>query len=439
MAIIKTVVGHSPISRIINYIIQDGKTTPDLVSGINCSPKTAAEEMNTTKIFFNKTDGRTYLHFIQSFSPDENIKPETAHEIAKEWTAQCPLFDGYEIMLATHIDRAHVHTHIVCNSVSAMDGHKINTSVKDLKNMKELSNTICKKYGYRDHDTRKTSTKVTTFKYGKHYLLQQALQGEKESYLWDTAVAVTDAMLHSTSRREFIDFLKNRGYTVIWENQRKHITFVNREGKRVRDRNLQGTFNIGCTKELLEKQFEQTKVEQLKQLEIKLVHYAVKEKKLRQLYNIQNGKVEGLERRILRAKEAIKAETSMQTAITLRRLGFADATKIQEAEAQLAQEKEKLMEMKNEHEFLDSAVEAEKAVFLEMRGDVDEENFLLRDDELKYSLTENYGDDYSELNLSGIKNELCKDLRETMYTGDVVKREFENAVKTEEKKNKHIR
>ena len=437
MAIIKTVVGHSPISRVINYITQDDKTTPDLVSGINCSPQTAVEEMNTTKAFYDKTDGRTYLHVIQSFSPDENIKPETAHRIAKEWAAQYSLFNGYEIVIATHIDRNHIHSHIVCNSVSALNGHKINTSAKDLENMKELSNTICKKYGYRDHDTRKASTKATAFNYGKYYILQQALRGEKVSYLWDTAVAVKDATLHSTSRTEFINFLKDRGYTVIWEDQRKYITFVNPEGKRVRDRNLKGTFNIDCSKESLEKQFALEKKEQLRQLQIKLTHYSLRERNLKQQYKIQSGKVEDLERRVMRAKEAIKTETSMQASLTLRRLGFADATKIQEAETELAQEQEKLKEMKNEQEFLDSAVEAEKAVFLDMCGDADGENLLLGDDELKNGLSENYGDDCSELNLSGITNELCKNLREAVYTGDVVKREFDKTVKNEQRRNKH--
>lgn len=86
-----------------------------LVSGVNCVPQSAFNEMMNTKIQYRKTDGRMYYHLFQSFHPDEPITPETAHEIALKFAQE--QFKGYEVLVATHIDREHIHSHFIVNSV----------------------------------------------------------------------------------------------------------------------------------------------------------------------------------------------------------------------------------------------------------------------------------------------------------------------------------
>ena len=142
MAIIKVVNSKASIAHAINYITKAVKTDIRLIGGLNCNPQTAITEMKATKNAWRKTDGRQYKHFIQSFSPDEEITLDEANQIAKELINQSNLFSGYEICYATHKDREHIHTHIIVNSVSFEDGHKFNYSNYQLQKFKNLSDEI---------------------------------------------------------------------------------------------------------------------------------------------------------------------------------------------------------------------------------------------------------------------------------------------------------
>ncbi|MDE5619316.1 MAG: relaxase/mobilization nuclease domain-containing protein, partial [Ruminococcus sp.] len=83
MAIIKAVSSKSLIKTAIAYVIKEEKTNKKLLSGYNLtSPETAYDEMQITKEIWNKTNGRTYKHYVQSFAPDEEITPEQVHAIA---------------------------------------------------------------------------------------------------------------------------------------------------------------------------------------------------------------------------------------------------------------------------------------------------------------------------------------------------------------------
>lgn len=149
MAIIKAVKNsHSNIKHIINYVTKNEKTIgKKLCSGFNCSIDTAITEMETTKKLYGKTGGRTYKHFVQSFSPDEKVTAQQAHNLAGEFVNSCPLFSDFEVVYSTHVDKHHIHTHFVVNSVSFADGHKFSMSKKDLEDMKILNNKLCLKHG----------------------------------------------------------------------------------------------------------------------------------------------------------------------------------------------------------------------------------------------------------------------------------------------------
>ena len=101
---------HRASKKLLGYVTKEKKTKLEdrrFVSGVNCSPESAFEEMQLTKQANGKTDGRLYYHLVQSFPKGYEISPELAHQIALEFTEKA--FKDYECVVATHIDREHIH------------------------------------------------------------------------------------------------------------------------------------------------------------------------------------------------------------------------------------------------------------------------------------------------------------------------------------------
>lgn len=256
MAIIKSVKNsHSSIKHIINYVTKKEKTIgKKLCSGFNCNVNTATKEMQMTKELYGKTGGRTYKHFVQSFPPEEGITAKQAHEVAREFVEQCPIFSGFEVLICTHVDKEHIHTHFVVNSVSFVDGHKFQMSKKDLENMKMLNNNLCLKHGFSVCEIGKKKSDregIVAYDTKKYQFLKKAQEGKVKSYVQDTAVAVYDSMNDSASKEAFIKSMEQKGYSVEWQDSHKYIVFVNSEGKKVRNSNLQKTYNMPVGKEEL--------------------------------------------------------------------------------------------------------------------------------------------------------------------------------------------
>lgn len=111
MAVIKVLARKNNIKGLIRYVENPYKTQNGLlVSGKDCSPNTCYDEMQTIKELYNKKDGITAFHFIQSFSPDDNLSCEKAHEIGLQFAEY---FKGFQILVATHTDQEHLHNHFV--------------------------------------------------------------------------------------------------------------------------------------------------------------------------------------------------------------------------------------------------------------------------------------------------------------------------------------
>ena len=115
MAVIKAVSSHAGIKRALDYVMKNEKTERRLLDGFNCNPDSVREEMHLTKQLYRKMGGRTYKHFVQSFAPEEELTPELANRIARELVEQVPMFQGFEVLIATHKDRSHVHSHMIVN------------------------------------------------------------------------------------------------------------------------------------------------------------------------------------------------------------------------------------------------------------------------------------------------------------------------------------
>lgn len=251
MAIIKAVSSRASIGNSINYITKKEKTEEKLISGKDCIPESAIDEMKATKELWNKTSGRQYKHFVQSFSPEEKITPEQAHGIALKLAQE--EFKGYEVLIATHKDKKHIHTHFIVNSVSFEDGRKFQQSRADLQKLKDNSDEICKADGL---SICEKGQDIATYDIGKYKSLEKATQGKYKSYVLDAALTVLNTKKQATSRADFIDLMKQQGYETKWTDSRKYITFTDKDGNKVRNSNLEKTFKGEFGKEQLENEFD---------------------------------------------------------------------------------------------------------------------------------------------------------------------------------------
>ena len=261
MAIIKAVSSHAGIKQALNYVMKTEKTEERLLGGYNCSPDTVREEMYLTKQLYHKTGGRTYKHFVQSFAPEENVTPGLAHAIARALVRLFPPFFGFEVLIATHRDRKHVHSHMILNSVSFADGHKFQMSAHDLQDLKDLSDKLCRQNGLSVCERGYTFSgepveETSAYKKETYHFLKQAEAGKVKSYVQETAMAVLDTMDEAVSREDFIEKMNLRGFRVDWQQNHKYITFTDPEGMKVRNRNLEKTYHIDAGKEALERVFE---------------------------------------------------------------------------------------------------------------------------------------------------------------------------------------
>ena len=254
---------HGAMRNCIEYVLRQDKTSELLtyVTGpyrhdeidYDLVYRTFLEE----KKMWNKDTGRMYAHNIISWHKDEQITPEQALEFGKEFAEKW--FSGFQTLVAVHKDKDHIHCHLVTNSVSYEDGRKLHNTKKDLERMKQLTNQMCRERG------------MTVAEKGRHFDGSQIEKGEviawskdkynlfsqqvKDSFVADCAMAVLKALENCISKEKFIEKMKQFGWNVNWTEKRKHITFQNQEGKKVRDSNLLKTFHLDISKEDLENEF----------------------------------------------------------------------------------------------------------------------------------------------------------------------------------------
>lgn len=211
----------SAMKGVIDYCCQDKKVYDEisnqrLVSGINCDGENAFKEFMATKKSYGKTDGMNFYQYVQSFSPEENITPHKAHEVAlvfaeKAWT-------GYEVLVATHCDAQHIHSHFVINSVSFENGKKLRQNPNTLNSLRALSDEICRHHNLSTLEPySKDGIKISTREY------RTAVKGQ--SWKFKLMNDIDKAMNISGSKEDFINAMSIMGYSVTWTGDRKYITY----------------------------------------------------------------------------------------------------------------------------------------------------------------------------------------------------------------------
>ena len=268
MAVIKAVSSKAGIGQALDYVTKEEKTEDKLVSGLHCEPDTVKDEMQATKELWGKTGGRTYKHFVQSYHEDEHITPEQAHKNAVELAKNTEAWKGHEVLIATHIDRGHIHSHFIVNSVNYENGHKLQWSKADLQNLKDRCNEQSRQQGLHVPEKGKTFSgeeREETVAWNKetYNLLKQAEKGEVKSYVQDIALSVMDCRETARSREDFIKQMNERGYGVDWQDSHKYITFTDLERQsqgekqcKVRNNKLEKYYAVDFGKESLEHEFE---------------------------------------------------------------------------------------------------------------------------------------------------------------------------------------
>ena len=240
--------GRGALGGVLRYTQQDEKTLWEgqrLVSGWNCTAQSALSEMWLTKERYRKTDGRQYYHFVQSFAETDDLTPQEAHAIALELAQR--EFPSFEVLVATHSDTDHLHSHLIVNSVSFQDGRKLHQSAADLQAHRLASDEICAAHGLEILPPPQKQVKQKRMS-SREY--RSAAKGE--SWKFRLMNTIDQCMKYAETKDEFISLMESEGYQVRWTEGRKNITYTTPEGMKCRDDRLH---EAKYTKEVMEREF----------------------------------------------------------------------------------------------------------------------------------------------------------------------------------------
>ncbi len=209
---------ESDLEAVIDYAMNGEKVASTdekacYVSGVNCSADTALDEMMSIQKHFGKTNGNVAYHCYQSFRPGE-ITPEECHRLGVELARRMWGAD-YQVVVATHLDKGHLHNHLVCNSVSLIDGMKFNCNKGAYRRLRRLSDDLCRENGYSviERPRGKTPRPI--------YMAEKNGEPTRYNLMRD---AIDEAIALSTDMNDFFAIMKKWGYVIECKDTRKYPT-----------------------------------------------------------------------------------------------------------------------------------------------------------------------------------------------------------------------
>ena len=220
------------MKSVMRYVSQTSKTLWDgqqLVSGIGCQPETAFDEFLSTKLLHHKDGGVMFYHMVQSFPKGANIDPRTVHEAARRLAGY---FEGCEVLVCTHVDHEHIHSHFIINSVNFETGRKVHMADEQIQELRIRNDEICEELGLPkfQKDEQKRSRGMSNAEY------YTASKGE--SWKFELMRLIDECMRYAGSRDEFLTLLRAEGYDATWTDSRKSITYITPSGLKCRDNRL---------------------------------------------------------------------------------------------------------------------------------------------------------------------------------------------------------
>lgn len=234
------------MASVMRYTMQEKKTLWEgqkLVSGVNCQPQSVYNDFLSTKLLYHKEGGTMFFHCVQSFPAGEEVDPKKAHAAAlklAEW------FQGREVLVCTHVDREHIHSHLIVNSVSLEDGKKLHISKSELDSLRNWNDQICMELGLPVFQPQ-GEKKIKSLSGAEYHT---AARGE--SWKFQLMNTIDECMKYAQSREQFITLMKSEGYDVRWTDSRKNITYTTPSGKKCQDDRLHEEKYL---KERMEKEF----------------------------------------------------------------------------------------------------------------------------------------------------------------------------------------
>ena len=213
------------------YVMQEKKSAWEgapLVSGINCQPQSVYDDFLNTKLLYHKDGGVMFYHMVQSFPKGKMIDPRQAHEAARRLAEY---FDGCEVLVCTHVDREHTHSHCVINSVNFETGKKLHMAKKQLQALMRRNDAICQEMGLPVFEPIAQQARGMS---GAEY--HTALKGQ--SWKLQLMNTIDECMKYAADKDAFVSLMASEGYAVRWESIRKYITYTTPDGMRCRDSKL---------------------------------------------------------------------------------------------------------------------------------------------------------------------------------------------------------
>ena len=220
------------MKSVMRYVAQENKTLwngEQLISGIGCQPETAFDEFLSTKLLHHKDGGVQFYHMVQSFPRGADVDPRTAHEAARRLAG---FFEDCEVLVCTHVDREHIHSPCIINSVNFETGRKVHMADEQIQELRVRNDQICEKLGLPkfQRDEQKHSRGMSNAEY------YTALKGE--SWKFELMRVIDDCMRYAGNREEFLVLLRSEGYNATWTDGRKNITYTTPDGRKCRDSKL---------------------------------------------------------------------------------------------------------------------------------------------------------------------------------------------------------
>ena len=213
------------------YVMQEKKTAWEgepLVSGINCQPQSVYDDFINTKLLYHKDGGVMFYHMVQSFPKGAAVDPRQAHEAARRLAEY---FDGCEVLVCTHVDREHIHSHCVINSVNFETGKKLHMAKEQLQELMRRNDMICQKMGLPVFEPTAQQARGMS---GAEY--HTALKGQ--SWKLRLMNTIDECMKYAADKDAFVSLMESEGYAVCWESSRKYITYTTPDGLKCRDSKL---------------------------------------------------------------------------------------------------------------------------------------------------------------------------------------------------------
>ena len=213
------------------YVMQEKKTAWEggpLVSGINCQPQSVYDDFLNTKLLYHKDGGVMFYHMVQSFPKGAAVDPRQAHEAARRLAEY---FDGCEVLVCTHVDRGHIHSHCVINSLNFETGKKLHMAKEQIQELMRRNDMICQEMGLPVFDV---PTQQARGMGGAEY--HTALKGQN----WKLRLmnTIDECMKYAADKDAFVSLMASEGYQVRWESTRKYITYATPDGLKCRDNKL---------------------------------------------------------------------------------------------------------------------------------------------------------------------------------------------------------